>query len=172
MDCCCRWKTKKEKTQWLISLFISVARDPTSKSAHILFGASFCYVAGRFLHFWPFYVWKWFAQTSHIISFFPDVFCFNFHGALRDAWNTSKKKWILEIWCRSNSLTLTVNTRSKSYMSTEEGCMKKMTACFYLLRGLLSLYDLLYVIAHFNQNGSTLLGNCSRAVILETLLYL
>lgn len=52
-------------------------RDPTSKSAHILFNASFCYVAGC-LHFWPFYVWKWFAQFSHIISSFflfclPDV---------------------------------------------------------------------------------------------------
>lgn len=30
------------------SLYLSVARDPTSKSAHILFEASFCYVAGRF----------------------------------------------------------------------------------------------------------------------------
>lgn len=63
---------------------MSVARDPTSKSAHILFDASFCYVAGRF-------TFLTILCLKMVLSPFFLTFCFNFNGALRDAWVVAKK---------------------------------------------------------------------------------
>lgn len=68
------------------SQYISVARDPTSKSAHILFDASFCYVAGRFTFFDHFMSENGLPKPA-ILSPPPPplIFCFNFHGAFSDA---------------------------------------------------------------------------------------
>lgn len=53
------------------SLFLPVARDPTSKSAH-LFDASFSYIAGRFISFFfeSFFSENGFLSSAMVYPFF------------------------------------------------------------------------------------------------------
>lgn len=88
------------------------------------------------LHFWPFYVWKWFAPIQpYYCLFFLWHLCFSFHGALSDAWLRLKSKWT-EIWCCLDNFKWKVFRSNRSSVWVEDECMKTVTACFYLSVGI------------------------------------